>query len=135
MAINTDAQALAQLGVASRMTLGAKLTRGLGTGGDPDMGRAAAEEDAEKIRALCAGADVVCVVAGLGGGTGTGAGPVWWRGWRSESGALVLGIATLPFEFEGARRQTPGAARFARLEGRGRWGDLSAEPESVQAHR
>jgi cell division protein FtsZ len=104
MAINTDAQALAQLGVASRMTLGAKLTRGLGTGGDPDMGRAAAEEDAEKIRALCAGADVVCVVAGLGGGTGTGAGPVVAR-LAKESGALVLGIATLPFEFEGARRQ------------------------------
>ncbi len=58
------------------MTLGAKLTRGLGTGGDPEMGRAAAEEDVEKIRALCAGADMVCVVAGLGGGTGTGAGPV-----------------------------------------------------------
>jgi cell division protein FtsZ len=86
------------------MTLGAKLTRGLGTGGDPEMGRAAAEEDVEKIRALCAGADVVCVVAGLGGGTGTGAGPVVAR-LAKESGALVLGIVTLPFEFEGTRRQ------------------------------
>src|ERR1700691_3412651 len=74
MAVNTDAQALAQLSVAQRMTLGAKLTRGLGTGGDPQMGRAAAEEDVEKLRGLCAGADIVCVVAGLGGGTGTGAG-------------------------------------------------------------
>jgi cell division protein FtsZ len=103
MAINTDAQALAQLGVIEKLTLGAKLTRGLGTGGDPEMGRAAAEEDIEKIRAMCAGADVICVVAGLGGGTGTGAGPVVAR-LAKESGALVLGIATLPFEFEGARR-------------------------------
>jgi cell division protein FtsZ len=103
IAINTDAQALTQLGVMERVTLGAKLTRGLGTGGDPDMGRAAAEEDTEKIRALCAGADVICVVAGMGGGTGTGAGPVIAR-LGKESGALVLGIVTLPFEFEGGRR-------------------------------
>src|SRR4051794_38933353 len=63
--INTDAQALAQLEVTERLTLGTKLTRGLGTGGDPELGRAAAEEDAEIIRALCAGADVICVVAGM----------------------------------------------------------------------
>src|SRR5882762_5004937 len=80
MAVNTDAQALSQL----------KLT--------------AAEEDVEKLRALCSGADIVCVVAGLGGGTGTGAGPVLAR-LAKESGALVLGIVTLPFEFEGSRRQ------------------------------
>ena len=121
LAINTDAQALAQLGVAERMTLGAKLTRGLGTGGDPEMGRAAAEEDLEKIRSLCAGADIVCVVAGLGGGTGTGAGPVVARLAR-ESGALVLGIVTLPFEFEGGRRQ-----RQAQLGLR----DLKSEADGV----
>ncbi len=103
-AINTDAQALLHLGAAAQFTLGAKLTRGLGTGGDPDMGRAAAEEDLEKLRELCAGADIVCVVAGLGGGTGTGAGPVVAR-LAKESGALVLGIVTLPFDFEGSRRQ------------------------------
>ncbi|HWF19776.1 MAG TPA: cell division protein FtsZ [Verrucomicrobiae bacterium] len=103
MAINTDSKALSQLSTVERMTLGAKLTRGLGTGGDPEMGRAAAEEDLEKIRSLCAGADIVCVVAGLGGGTGTGAGPVVAR-LAKETGALVLGIVTLPFEFEGARR-------------------------------
>ena len=103
MAVNTDAQALAQLAVPERLTLGAKLTRGLGTGGDPEMGRMAAEEDAEQLRALCAGADIVCVVAGLGGGTGTGAGPVVAR-LAKECGALVLGIVTLPFEFEGGRR-------------------------------
>jgi cell division protein FtsZ len=103
-AVNTDVQALAQLTLPDKITLGAKLTRGLGTGGDPEMGRAAAEEDLEKMRALCAGADIVCVVAGLGGGTGTGAGPVVAKLAR-ETGALVLGIVTLPFDFEGSRRQ------------------------------
>ena len=103
-AVNTDAQALAQLTLTDKITLGAKLTRGLGTGGDPEMGRAAADEDVEKLKALCAGADIVCVVAGLGGGTGTGAGPVVAKLAR-ENGALVMGIATLPFEFEGSRRQ------------------------------
>jgi cell division protein FtsZ len=104
MAINTDARALGQLKLGEKMALGAKLTRGLGTGGDPEMGRAAAEEDLEKIRGLCAGADVIFVVAGMGGGTGTGAGPVVAR-LAKESGALVLGMVTLPFDFEGARRQ------------------------------
>jgi cell division protein FtsZ len=103
-AINTDAQALLNLGVAAQFTLGARLTRGLGAGGDPDLGRAAAEEDLGQLRHLCTGADVVCVVAGLGGGTGTGAGPVVARVAR-ETGALVLGIVTLPFDFEGSRRQ------------------------------
>jgi cell division protein FtsZ len=103
-AINTDAQALARAKVSARVTLGAKLTRGLGAGGDPELGRKAAEEDLETIRGLCAGADIICVVAGLGGGTGTGAGPVIARLAR-EAGALVLGIVTLPFEFEGGRRQ------------------------------
>ncbi len=103
-AVNTDVQALAQLTLTNKITMGAKLTRGLGAGGDPEMGRAAAEEDMEKMRALCAGADIVCVVAGLGGGTGTGAGPVVAKLAR-ETGALVLGIVTLPFEFEGSRRQ------------------------------
>ncbi len=103
-AVNTDAQALSQLTMANRLTLGEKSTRGLGTGGDPEVGRAAAEEDVDKIKVLCQGADIVCVVAGLGGGTGTGAGPVVARLAR-ESGALVLGIVTLPFEFEGSRRQ------------------------------
>jgi len=102
-AVNTDSQALLNLGGVGRFTLGAKLTRGLGAGGDPELGRAAAEEDLDCLRELCAGADVVCVVAGMGGGTGTGAGPVVARVAR-ESGALVLGIVTLPFEFEGSRR-------------------------------
>jgi cell division protein FtsZ len=116
LAINTDARALGQLQLAEKMILGAKLTRGLGTGGDPEMGRAAAEEDVEKIRGLCADADVICVVAGLGGGTGTGAGPVVAR-LAKESGALVLGMATLPFEFEGARRQRQAQLGLRDLKG------------------
>jgi cell division protein FtsZ len=120
IAMNTDARALSQLGLAEKMTLGAKLTRGLGAGGDPHIGRAAAEEDLEKIRALCAGADVVCVVAGLGGGTGTGAGPVVAK-LAKESGALVLGIVVLPFQFEGPwrGRQAQMGLRDLKLEADG----------------
>src|SRR6059036_3250561 len=74
--INTDAAALAQLSVEPRLVLGAKTTRGLGTGGDAEAGHAAAEHDSAAIRALCDGADIVFLIAGIGGGTGTGAGPV-----------------------------------------------------------
>jgi cell division protein FtsZ len=84
--------------------LGASRTRGLGAGGDPELGRAAAEEDLEKIRSFCAGADIIFLLAGLGGGTGTGAAPVFARVAR-ENGALVLALVTLPFDFEGDRRQ------------------------------
>jgi cell division protein FtsZ len=101
--MNTDAPALAQSAVTAKLNLGAKSTRGLGAGGDPERGRAAAEEDAARIRALCEGADVVFVVAGLGGGTGTGAGPVVAR-IAKETGALVLSIVMLPFDWEGGRR-------------------------------
>src|SRR5206468_3984479 len=85
--MNTDAAALAQSPVESRLILGAKCTRGLGAGGDPERGQAAAEEDIAQIRALCEGADMVFVIAGLGGGTGTGASPVVARVVR-ETGAL-----------------------------------------------
>ncbi len=101
--LNTDAPALALSTVPLKLNLGAKTTRGLGTGGDPERGRAAAEEDEAQIRALCEGADVVFVVAGLGGGTGTGAGPVVAR-IAKETGALALSIVMLPFDCEGSRR-------------------------------
>ena len=101
--LNTDAPALALSAVPTKLNLGAKIMRGLGAGGDPERGRCAAEEDAEAIRALCEGADVVFVVAGLGGGTGTGAGPVIAR-LAKETGALVLAIVMLPFDCEGSRR-------------------------------
>jgi cell division protein FtsZ len=90
--------------MSNRIILGEKLTRGMGAGGDPERGRAAAEEDAPRLKALCEGADVVFIAAGMGGGTGTGASPILARVAR-ESGALVLGMLILPFEWEGGRRQ------------------------------
>jgi cell division protein FtsZ len=104
LAVNTDAQSLDACVTPAKFVLGAGRTRGLGAGGDPELGRAAAEEDVEKIRSFCAGADIIFLLAGLGGGTGTGAGPVFARVAR-ENGALVLALVTLPFEFEGDRRQ------------------------------
>lgn len=101
--MNTDAPALAQSPVEPKINLGARSTRGLGAGGDPERGRAAAEEDVAQIRSLCEGADVVFVVAGMGGGTGTGASPVVAR-IAKETGALVLSIVMLPFDCEGSRR-------------------------------
>ena len=115
LAMNTDAAALARCPVANKLSLGAKLTRGLGAGGDPARGRAAAEEDKEKLRALCEGADVLFVVAGLGGGTGTGAAPVLAQIAR-ECGALVLGLVVLPFDWEGARRQRQAERGLAQLQ-------------------
>jgi cell division protein FtsZ len=104
LAVNTDSQALAGAAAAEKLVLGSTRTRGLGAGGDPELGRAAAEDDVEKMSSFCAGADIVFILAGLGGGTGTGAAPVLARLAR-ENGALVLAIVTLPFEFEGQRRQ------------------------------
>jgi cell division protein FtsZ len=103
MLLNTDAQALAASPVTEKWVLGQKRNRGLGTGGDPEQGRAAAEDDAARLATFCTGADIVFIMTGLGGGTGTGAAPVMARVAR-ESGALVLAMATLPFAFEGARR-------------------------------
>lgn len=103
-AVNTNARSLAQTRVPRRLNLGAKILRGLGAGGDPERGRAVAEADTAAIRDLCEGADLVIVVAGLGGGTATGAAPVVARVAR-ELGALVLAIVLLPFACEGTRRQ------------------------------
>jgi len=114
--MNTDAPALAQSPVPAKLNLGAKSTRGLGAGGDPERGRAAAEEDAVQIRAFCEGADVVFVVAGLGGGTGTGAGPVVARV-AKETGALVLSIVMLPFDCEGSRRARQAQLGLHELKG------------------
>lgn len=102
--LNTDAAALSRLKVDNRVVIGFKSMRGLGAGGDPERGRLAAEEDHDKIRALCEGTDLVFLVAGLGGGTGTGAGPIAAR-IAKECGALTLGMVVLPFDCEGSRRQ------------------------------
>ena len=114
--LNTDAAALGQSAVETQLVLGAKSTRGLGAGGDPEQGQAAAEEDIEPIRSLCQGADMIFVVAGLGGGTGTGASPVVARIAR-EAGALVLGVVMLPFDCEGHRRQRQALLGLHELKG------------------
>lgn len=115
-ALNTDAAALALSVAPTRLNLGAKTTRGLGAGGDPARGRAAAEETAGEIRNLCEGADVVFLIAGLGGGTGTGASPLV-ASMAKECGALVLAIVLLPFECEGSRRMRQAQLGLSELKG------------------
>lgn len=100
---NTDAQALAQSVAPVRLQLGAKLTKGLGAGADPNIGRQAALEDTEQLIGALDGADMVFVTTGLGGGTGTGAAPVI-ANLASELGALTVAVVTKPFAFEGRRR-------------------------------
>jgi cell division protein FtsZ len=104
IAVGTRADSLAPSSAAEKICLESKLLRGLGTGGDPERGRAAAEESADRLKASCEGADVVFIVAGLGGGAGTGISPVLARIAR-ETGALVLAFVTLPFDCEGNRRR------------------------------
>ena len=103
ISLNTDSQALAQCPLPHKFNLGLQLNGGLGAGGDPERGRAAAQEDEARIRELCTGVDMVFICAGLGGGTGTGAAPVIGRV-AKESGALTLAFVTLPFDCEGPRR-------------------------------
>ena len=104
VAINTDAPSLAASSAAVKIQLETKLLRGLGTGGDPERGSAIAEEQFATLKTACEGADVVFVLAGLGGGAGSGISPVLARA-AKEAGALVLGFVTLPFACEGNRRQ------------------------------
>ncbi|HEY7728518.1 MAG TPA: cell division protein FtsZ [Candidatus Eisenbacteria bacterium] len=103
IAANTDAQVLNQSYCPKKLQLGAGVTKGLGSGANPEVGRRAAEEDAELIRESLEGSDMVFVTAGMGGGTGTGAAPVAAHIARSM-GALTVAVVTRPFEFEGRRR-------------------------------
>jgi cell division protein FtsZ len=103
-AIDTDAQSLAASSATVKIHLETKLLRGLGTGGDPERGHALAEEQFSTLKAACEGAEVVFIVAGLGGGAGSGVSPVLARA-AKESGALVLAFVTLPFLCEGNRRR------------------------------
>src|SRR5882762_4934295 len=103
IAANTDLQALKLSQAPVKLQLGAKLTKGLGAGANPDVGRKAALEDTEKILEALDGADMVFVTAGLGGGTGSGAAPVV-ANLASELGALTVAVITKPFAFEGRRR-------------------------------
>jgi cell division protein FtsZ len=103
VAINTDAQALLMSEAHVKLDIGRDLTRGLGAGADPEIGRRAAEEHEDEIEAAIKGADMVFVAAGEGGGTGTGAAPVVAR-IAKKCGALTVGVVTRPFNFEGKRR-------------------------------
>jgi cell division protein FtsZ len=103
IAANTDAQVLLASRAPTKLQIGEKLTKGLGVGGNPEIGEQAAEESQEKVKELLVDSDMVFVTAGMGGGTGTGAAPVIAR-IAKEAGALTVGIVTKPFSFEGTRR-------------------------------
>lgn len=102
--INTDFKAISTSPVQDKILIGTSLTRGLSAGGDPELGRKAAEADADKIAEIVKGTDLVFLVAGLGGGTGSGASPVVAE-IAAEAGAVVIAFVTLPFTFEGGRRR------------------------------
>ncbi len=103
VAVNTDAQALLRNKADIKLQIGENYTRGLGSGGDPEVGRQAAEESSEKIKHMLEGSDMVFLTAGMGGGTGTGAIPVIAQ-ISKEVGALTVAVVTKPFAFEGTRR-------------------------------
>jgi len=115
IAINTDAQALLMSDADVKLDVGREITRGLGAGADPEVGRRAAEDHAEEIEEALRGADMVFVTAGEGGGTGTGGAPVVAKIAKSI-GALTIGVVTRPFSFEGRRRQTQADTGVARLK-------------------
>jgi len=114
IAINTDAQQLLLSAADVKIDIGRELTRGLGAGADPEVGRRAAEDHVDEIEAAIRGADMVFVTAGEGGGTGTGAAPVVAR-IAKQSGALTVGVVTKPFAFEGPRRASQADAGIATL--------------------
>jgi cell division protein FtsZ len=115
VAVNTDAQALLLSNAPERVRIGDKLTRGLGAGGDPEIGRKAAEESAEDIYEVVRGSDMVFITAGIGGGTGTGATPIIAQV-AKEVGALTIGVVTRPFTFEGAKRAKTAEEGIAKLK-------------------
>jgi cell division protein FtsZ len=116
VAANTDRQALDSMHTAIRLQLGAHLTKGLGAGANPESGRKAAQEDRDAIAQALEGADMVCVIAGLGGGTGSGAAPVITNVAR-EKGILTVAVVTKPFGFEGRQRMRQAEAAIHALQG------------------
>jgi cell division protein FtsZ len=115
IAVNTDAQALIHSEAPTRIRIGDKLTKGLGSGGNPETGRRAADESSEELFEVLKGADMVFITAGMGGGTGTGASPVVAQISR-EIGALTVGVVTKPFTFEGNRRRLSAEEGIAALK-------------------
>jgi len=102
--VNTDRQALLRSGAPTKIAIGDRLTKGLGAGGNPEIGERAAEENRDELIEQLRGADMVFITAGMGGGTGTGAAPIIAK-YAQEVGALTIGVVTKPFRFEGARKQ------------------------------
>jgi cell division protein FtsZ len=117
LAVNTDAQSLHLSQSSNKIQIGAKLTKGLGAGANPEIGKKAAEESREEILEALKGADMVFVTAGMGGGTGTGAAPVVAE-IAKELGALTVGVVTKPFTFEGRKRLTQADSGIKELKGR-----------------
>lgn len=115
ISINTDAQALRLCQAEQKIQIGAKLTKGLGAGASPEIGKKAAEESYEELAQRLQGADMVFVTAGMGGGTGTGAAPVVAQ-IAKESGALTVGVVTRPFTFEGRKRASQAEDGIAELK-------------------
>lgn len=115
IAVNTDAQALNLSSAEVKLQIGTKLTRGLGAGANPEVGKKAAEESKEQIEEALRGADMVFVTAGMGGGTGTGAAPVIAQ-IAKDLGALTVGVVTRPFTFEGRKRSTQAIGGIAAMK-------------------
>jgi cell division protein FtsZ len=115
IAANTDSQDLERSTCPNKMQLGTNITRGLGSGADPEVGRASAEESINDIREAVSGADMVFITAGMGGGTGTGASPIFAREAKA-SGALTVAVVTKPFLFEGEKRMNRALAGIERLK-------------------
>ena len=115
IAVNTDAQALEHSKAQYKLQIGGKLTRGLGAGANPEVGKKAAEESREQLEEVLRGADMVFVTAGMGGGTGTGAAPVIAQISR-DLGALTVGVVTRPFTFEGRKRQSQAVGGISSLK-------------------
>ncbi len=115
VAVNTDAQALMLSKASVRVRIGEKLTRGLGSGGDPDTGRKATEESAEELYSVLKGSDMVFITAGMGGGTGTGGAAIVAQ-IAKEVGSLTIGVVTRPFTFEGSRRIQSAESGISKLK-------------------
>src|SRR5487761_2421984 len=115
IAVNTDAQALMMSDADIKLAIGSQMTRGLGAGSDPEVGRLSAEEHREEIEEVLKGADMVFITAGKGGGTGTGGAPVIAE-IAKNMGALTIGVVTRPFPFEGRRRTVQADAGIQRLK-------------------
>jgi cell division protein FtsZ len=115
VALNTDAQALRMSNASQKIQIGEKLTKGLGAGANPEIGKKAAEESRDMLSETMDGADMVFITCGMGGGTGTGAAPIIAE-IAKELGALTVGVVTKPFSFEGRRRMAQATRELMRSE-------------------